>query len=613
MPSCDTFDLEAELRARRLDLRSADVVEPRVRELAELFPEAVADGKLDIERLALILGDVADDEPEGFGLSWPGKREAIRAAQRPSEATLEPMPDESVNWEETKNVFIEGENLEVLKVLQRSYHGKVKLIYIDPPYNTGKDFVYPDNYADPLGEYLRFSGQVEEDGSRVSANTETSGRYHSAWLSMMWPRLQLARNLLAANGFIAVSIDDNELARLRLVLDEVFGEENFVATLVWQKKYAVSADDPGVGVMHDYVVVYRRSSAARRRLLPRGEAQDSRYQNPDNDPRGRWAADNYVSNKSKDERPTLWYPIIHPRTGAEVWPNPEAVWRYAADRHAANVEQGRLYWGPDESYERPRLKRYLSEVQPGLVPSTWLPFGEVGHNDEAQKETAALVGPKVFTTPKPTRLMGRLLEMFAEEGGLVLDFFAGSGAFGHAVMKRNAVTEDALRYVLVQLPELSRDRNGRETTLAATCRLRLRNAGDQLRVAQEQGDLGFRAYELVSARSPTEARGTLLPGVDSAPSLVTILLMRGYDLCASVEYINVDGVTVVIVEEGALVWIEPGSLNVEVFERVVDLAFGEVVMPESAFGGNDELKLNALQHLKTVNAHRSTPIDLWLV
>lgn len=223
-----TDTTESDLLApHRLDLRSADVVEPRVEALRELFPEAVRDGKLDVEAMQAALGDIAERGPERFGLTWPGKADAIRMAQRRAEGTLVPMKDESVEWDSTKNVIIEGENLEVLKLLQRSYHGKVKLIYIDPPYNTGKDFVYPDNFRDPLKEYLRYSGQVGENGERLRANAETGGRYHSAWLSMMWPRLHLARSLLREDGFVVVSVDDVEVPRIRLVLEEIFGEENF--------------------------------------------------------------------------------------------------------------------------------------------------------------------------------------------------------------------------------------------------------------------------------------------------------------------------------------------------------------------------------------------------
>jgi len=228
---------------------------------------------------------------------------------------------------------------------------------------------------------------------------------------MMYPRLYLARNLLREDGVLFITIDDGEVCNLRGVCDEVFGEENFVANVIWQKKYAVSNDDPGIAPMHDHVLVYQCSEMFERNLLPRTEKQTSRYTNLDSDPRGDWSSDNYISNKSRQERPTLWYPIRHPETGEEVWPDESAVWRYSREKHGQIEREGRLYWGPDMSYKRPRLKRFLSEVQDGVVPSTWWPFHEVGHNDEGQKETAELLGPKVFDTPKPVRLLRRMIEL----------------------------------------------------------------------------------------------------------------------------------------------------------------------------------------------------------
>ena len=474
----------------RLDLASMDIAADRIALLREDFPEIFRDGKIDFESLRRSLGDWIEPENERFGLQWPGKAEAMRAIQTPSVATLRPDPEGSVDWDTTQNLIIEGDNLEVLKLLQKSYYGKVKMIYIDPPYNTGNDFVYPDNYREGLQSYLEYTGQVDADGRKNSTNTETSGRYHSNWLNMMYPRLFLARNLLREDGVIFVSIDDHELANLRALLNDVFGEENFIANAVWQKKYSVSNDDPGIAPMHDHILIYSRSESFRRGLLPRTEKHDARYTNQDSDPRGPWASAEYVSGKSKTERPTLWYSIEHPTTGEAVWPDELAVWRYTKEKHDQNVIEGRVYWGPNQTYKKPRLKRYLKEIQQGIVPSTWWPFTEVGHNDQGQKETAAIIGRKVFDTPKPVSLISRMLQISSSnnEDQIILDFFAGSGTTGHAVMKQNVEDGGNRRYILVQLPEpidppKTLDDGTTLSTISDITRERIRRAGKQ--IAQE--------------------------------------------------------------------------------------------------------------------------------
>ena len=305
----------------KLDLRSQDIGEDKCQELLRLFPEIRTEGgKLDFERLRLALGEAVEVGKERYGMNWPGKAECFKTIQAPSLGTLRPCPEESVNFDTTENLIIEGDNLEVLKLLQKSYLGKVKMIYIDPPYNTGNDFIYPDNYTESLQTYLEYTGQVDAEGKKFGTNTEADGRFHSKWLNMMYPRLYLARNLLREDGAIFITIDDTELDNLRKVCVEVFGEENFVANVVWQKKYAVSNDDPGIAPMHDHILVFQRSEQFDRNLLPRTDKQIQRYANLDNDPRGPWSSDNYISNKSRHERPTLWYPIRHPKSGEDVWP-----------------------------------------------------------------------------------------------------------------------------------------------------------------------------------------------------------------------------------------------------------------------------------------------------
>jgi adenine-specific DNA-methyltransferase len=461
----------------------------------------------------------------------------------------------------------------------------VKLIYIDPPYNTGKDFVYPDNFQDNIKNYLELTGQGE-GGQKILSNTEASGRFHTDWLNMMYPRLKLARNLL------------REEANMRRIGDEVFGEENFLANVVWQKKYAVANDDPGIGVMHDHVLVYRKSDAFVRGLLPRTDEQNARYSNPDNDPRGEWASDNYVSNKSKDERPTLWYAIRHPLTGEDVWPEEHAVWRYSQEKHLKIEREGRLYWGPNQSYRKPRLKRYLKEVQQGIVPPTWWTFEDCGHNDEAQKETSALLGQKVFSTPKPLRLVQRMLTIAAPKDAIVLDFFAGSGATAHATLKANAEDQGSRRYIVVQLPEpLSADNNdqksaalfcdqlGKPRNIAELTKERLRRAGAKVKADNSLfvGDTGFRVFKLDTSNirawnpKPHDLEATLfdhqdhlLEGRSEADVLYELLLKLGLDLCVPIEQRSIAGKAVHAVGGGVLLACLAENINAAEVEALAD-------------------------------------------
>lgn len=433
-----------------IDGFSMNIEQTNMYKLKAIFPECFAEGKLDIDKLLSLCGEYIDNDFEKYKFEWKGKAECLKLAQKRSTGTLRPCPEESVNFDTTQNLYIEGDNLEVLKLLQTSYYRKVKMIYIDPPYNTGNDFVYEDDFADPMARYKEVTQQT------TKSNPETMGRYHTNWLNMMYPRLRLAANLLRDDGVIFISIDDKEQDNMKKLCNEVFGEENFVAQIIWQKKYAVSNDDPGIAPMHEYIIVYQKSNDFRRNLLPRTEKQLERYKNLDNDPRGVWSSDNYISNKSRWERPTLWYPIIHPRTGQEVWPDENAVWRYSQEKHEQMVAENRLYWGPDLSYERPRIKRFLHEIQDGVVPSTWWPFSEVGHNDAAVKETNALIGKKVFSTPKPVSLLTRILQLSTAKANndIVLDFFSGSSATAHAVMQLNADDGGNRRFICIQLPEV---------------------------------------------------------------------------------------------------------------------------------------------------------------
>jgi len=417
-----------------------------------LFPEVFSEGKIDWEKLKATLGEDITFSNERYVLNWAGKSEAFKVLQAPTTKTLIPAKDESINFDETENIFIEGENLEVLKALQKSYFGKIKMIYIDPPYNTGNDsFIYPDKFAETKDEYQRRVGDKDEEGymtkdGMFKKNSKENGQYHSNWLNMMMPRLFLAKNLLREDGVIFVSIDD-----LRLLMNEIFGEENFVANIVWQKKYAATNDSKGFSTTHDYVITFQKSENFNRNLLPRTDEVNKPYKNDDGDGKGLWRSDNLlVKSFSK----TAVFPIVNPKTGEKFYPAEGSSWRANQETMNTWLAENRIYFGKDGK-GAPQLKRYLNEVQQGVVPITWWAFDEVGHNDEANKEVSALFGSKTpFDTPKPTRLVEKMLKIGSTTSDIILDFFAGSATTAHAVMDLNKEDGGNRKYMCVQLPEL---------------------------------------------------------------------------------------------------------------------------------------------------------------
>jgi len=451
-------------KPEKLGLDSMDISAENRAKLKALFPsvftETVNDkGELvesiDFEKLKAELGtfsDLFESRRERFGLDWPGKKDCMKLIQEPSRATLKPARDESVNFDTTENLFIEGDNLEVLKLLQKSYYGKVKMIYIDPPYNTGKEFIYPDKYSESLETYLEYAGLVDGEGRKFSTNTPNEGRYHTKWLNMMYPRLYLARNLLREDGVIFISIDDNEVANLRKLCDEIFGEENFVANIVWQKKYAATNDAKGFSVMHDHIIVYQKSGLFERLLLPRTLEQNKPYKHDNNDGRGLWRSDNLLV---KSFSQSGVFPIVNPNTGQEFWPPEGSCWRGNKDTIQRWLMENRIFFGKNGK-GAPQLKRYLNEVQQGRVPVTWWTFQEVGHNDAANKELKILFNSKSpFDTPKPSSLVSQMLKVSSSSNSndIILDFFAGSCTTAHAVLDLNKEDGGNRKFIMVQLPE----------------------------------------------------------------------------------------------------------------------------------------------------------------
>jgi len=612
---------------------SADIIAGNVAKLKTIFPEAFTEGKIDFEVLKQVLGDKVDDREEKYGLNWHGKRKARQLALTPSTGTLRPCPTDSVDWDTTKNLMIEGDNLEVLKLLQKSYAGKVKLIYIDPPYNTGNDFVYPDDFTDNIKNYQKLTGQIDAEGNKLAANTESSGRFHTDWLNMMYPRLKLARNLLLDDGVMFISIDDTEQSNLRQLCDSIFGEENFIANIIWQKKFARQNDAEYFSTMHDHILCYAKNSRKADpngwllNLLERCDANNAGYANPDNDSRGPWGSV-VLSAKSGSEK--LTYVITTP-SGRKCRPPEGRYWGVNEDRFKELVADGRIWFGKDGD-GIPRLKTFLSEVQQGLRPNTIWFHEEVSHNQEARQSLKTLFsGMGVFDSPKPIQLIQRMINISTnDKDALYLDFFAGSGTTGHAVMAQNAADGGNRRYILVQLPEKLDSENkdqktaaefcdklGKPRTIAELTKERLRRAAKKIKDENPlfSGDLGFRAFKLDSTniREWDTAVSNLEAGIQGNIDhlktdrteddiLYELLLKLGLDLSIPLEQRTIAGKTVYSIGAGTLI----ACLATAISEKEVEpLALGiiawhkeqapsgdtTIVFRDSAFA-NDIAKTN---------------------
>jgi len=469
-----------------MDGTSLDVKQNDIETLRKLFPHVFSEDKIDFEKFQAAFTEKIYFSNERYTLNWAGKSDAFKILQEGTTATLKPQPELSVNFDTSENVFIEGENLEVLKILQKSYYNKIKCIIIDPPYNTGSDsFIYPDRFKENLEDYEKRVGERDEEGYLMKEglfrkNSRENGHYHSNWLNMMLPRLFLARNLLRDDGVIFVHIDDNEVHNLRLLMNEIFGEENFVGQIVWQKKYAATNDSKGFSTTHDYILVFQKSESFKRNLLPRTEEQNKPYKNDDNDGKGLWRADNIlVKTFSKN----AVYPIINPNTKEEFYPPKGSSWRANKETMDIWIKENRIFFGKDGK-GAPQLKRYLNEVQQGKVPITWWSYEDAGHNDSASRELGELFDSKTpFDTPKPTKLIKLILQIGSNktDGDIILDFFAGSATTAHAVLDLNKEDNGNRKFILVQLPELCNEDSeaykAGYKTIADISRERIRRVG----------------------------------------------------------------------------------------------------------------------------------------
>lgn len=605
------------------------------RQLAELMPEVVADGKIDTVKLKELLDEDVADENERFGLFWPGKRRALRAAQEPTTATLRPDKANSKDWDTTQNVFIEGDNLEVLKILQKHYHNQIKLIYVDPPYNTGSDFVYPDNFKEGLETYLEWTRQVNEEGKKISTNSESEGRYHSNWLNMMYPRLKLARNLLTDDGLIFISIDDHELDNLHKLCNEVFGERNFVGQITRATGTPTGGGFDGLTNMVDYILIYRRGADATLKGLAFGEGDAAIYNEGEDDEKYLTRSLRRTGGEDRrEDRPSMYYAVEAP-DGTPVYPigpgGYESRWSCGKERYLELVASGHIEWKQVDrgnGLEWHPYQKFFLDGREKRPSNLWT---NIDGNKKGTREVRALFdGEKVFDSPKPVALIQRIVQIATDEDSIILDFFSGSGTTAHAVMQQNAEDGGKRLHIQVQLPEPTPDDSaGRRLgfdTIAEISRRRIDLAGQRLPsgTLTDETDRGFRAYRLgdtnfakwrVSSDTDRNALEQHLFGLrgssndDATPDdlLTEILLKQGYSLTEKITESEVAGLDVRVIGDNlVLAYLTEGTKpTLDQLRAMVDQDPQRIIILEDAFQGDDELKTNLAQLCK------SKGIELW--
>lgn len=603
-------------------LLSMDIAEDKRAQLEKLFPEIFAEGKIDFDQLRRVLGDWVEPSKERYGLNWPGKAECMKVIQAASVATLKPCREESVKFDTSENLFIEGDNLEALKLLQKAYFGKVKMIYIDPPYNTGKEFIYPDNYKENLDTYLSYTGQLDGEGRKFSTNTEAGGRFHSNWLNMMYPRLYLARNLLAEDGVIFISIDDNEQSNLKLLCDMIFGEQCFIADAIWRSKDNSNNDAKKFSLDHNHTLIYaKRPDWQPERLSD--ENKRSHFKNPDNDPKGPYFDGNPLNSPA--HRENLIYDLVAPN-GNIIKP-PKNGWRWSKEAMDQKISTGEIRFTDDQNGIRRRT--YLRDME-GLPPSTlWIDLEKTGHNRQAKYELVKLIPEDVYDTPKPVKLISYMLELAVpDKDAIVLDFFCGSGTTAHAVMAANKKDGGRRKFIMVQLPEIcDEDSDAKKAgynKISEISMERIRRAansledrdGDELDLSgQKDLDFGFKVFKL--DRSNFKIWDSEGGGLDelthqlemhidhinanSTPEdiLYELLLKSGFELTTKVEKLKMAGKDVYSIAGGALLICLDKEITPEVIDAMADADPLQVICLDEGFKGNDQLKTNAVQTFKS--------------
>ena len=616
-----------------LKMHSLDGVQRNIELIGKLFPNAITEVKrngkvehaIDFDVLRQELSDsIVEGREERYQFTWPDKKKAMLAANAPITATLRPVVADSVGKDGTpggfdsENLYIEGDNLEVLKLLQETYLGKVKMIYIDPPYNTGNDFVYEDDFAQSTEDYMGNSGQYDEEGNRLVTNTESNGRFHTDWLNMIYPRLKIAKDLLADDGAVFISIDDNEVKNLMAMCDEVFGTSNFLATFVWQKKYGPANDAKGVSATHEYILLYGKNSDVwMPGLLPRSDEQLKAYKNPDNDPRGVWRASDL---SARTYSASCDYIITGP-TGLKFSPPPSRSWIVNKESYQNLLADNRITFGSDGT-GRPMQKKFITEVKGGITPETWLPRERGGDNKIARYELKDIFPENLFDTPKPSKLVSYLITISGvEKDAIILDFFSGSATTAHAVMKLNAEDGGHRKFIMVQLPEKTDEKSeAYKAGYKNICEIgkeRIRRAGRKIKedaglTAPADLDIGFRCLRLDESNmkpvyyTPDEVgQQDLFSLVDNVKEdrtpedlLFQVMLDLGVLLSSPIEVKEIAGKKVFNVADGFLLACFDHDVTEETVKAIAQMKPYYAVFRDSSMA-NDSVATNFEQIFET--------------
>ena len=601
---------------------SLNLTEYNLEKMKELFPEVFEEGKIDFDKLRLILGDEVDDNEERYEFTWHGKSNAIRIAQTPSTGTLIPDKESSKNWDNTENLYIEGDNLEVLKLLQKSYFGKVKMIYIDPPYNTGKDFVYHDDFRDNIANYKEITNQS------TRANPETNGRYHTDWLNMMYPRLKLARNLLRDDGVIFISIDDNEANNLRKMCDEIFGEENFAAQIIWQKVYSPRMDAIGFSISHDYILCYVKENieSINREEFEQNDKQFNYFDSKKGLKYRRRSIRKEGSNSLRSDAPNSFFPLIAP-DGQSVYPikpdGTESCWRWSIDTYNENVKNDMVEWVKTSNGWQVYAKQYYNNDSKKPPETIWF-NNEVNHNHGGAEELKKIMSGKIFDSPKPKELIMKAMKIGANNNDIILDLFSGSSTTAHAVIQSNVSEGFNNKFIMVQLPEkIDEKSEAYKAGYKNICEIgkeRIRRAGDKIvsenkdKEGIENLDIGFKVFKLDSSNLKSwdssiynleqnllDMESNLKKDRTNEDLLYEILLKSGVELTAKIEEIKVGYNTLYNIGQGALLACLDDKITQDVIDEIPKhrspFMDTKVIFKEAGFM-SDAAKINAVQNLK---------------